>query len=928
MSRTSRLSRTSRASINLKNVEMKNIIQKLAEWTGKVIIPNDEVMGQKITIYSGKEVPRSQALVLIYSALRAKGFVAEQTDSTIYLKPIKEAKLLSVPIIPPDVPLAAIENKEQIVQKFFKLSNYSPTSMSEIVSNLIGEYGYVSADESTGKLLIIDTVKSLIRIEGIIAQFDVPEAGQTVTRIFKIQQGDPAEIVQVLRILLGEEGGRSIRGSRPSLRSRRDRERNSRISKPRDRGKSGGAATSVVIGSGGVPIVLIPEPRRKWIIARASPDDIKLIEDWIGKLDKKERVEPEYETVQIKYADVEEVARRLNEVVQEMPGTELKTSVLIQPLVQARQIVIYGRVDIRQMVKKLITQIDIPSGQFETKVFKLEHADPEQIKKNIEDLYADENADLPWWYRRRRGKTSDWVKVIAFPTMQQVTVIAAPENMRKIEKQVAKWDVPINVDKVKPRIITLYSTDPVKMAELMTKLFSEETESWRPWWMPEQPKKKIVGPLYGQLTFEAVPGTRKIIVISKIPEAYKVVEKFVKELDKQEMTEVPKVVTIEYADPEDLSERLNAMFCEPGTVATIRLSEQGLSKTGMEETESKTGDNSTTKTETAQGEYKPWWTGGRPKPDEMPISKVIGRIRFVPDPRSKAILVLAPKEFMESIEKVIKELDKPGKQVRVKAIVIEIDHSDTTSLGLQLAKDTATFGTLDADSLVALTKLGDLDTHGTWTLTPVNINALVDFLVKKMHAKILNQQTLWTKDNKEAVFFKGQKIAFTTSTAFSAEGSKISSSFDYQSVGMTLRVRPSITPQKNVDMNIDLAISQLTGEDVSGQPVRTYTNTTTTAIVQNNQTIMLGGILFQKESAVQRKIALLGDIPLAGGLFRHNETVESNNELIIFITPEVINTSDMLSETKKASDKLKEMKGKLRGSAKNREDNKEVEGEK
>jgi type II secretory pathway component GspD/PulD (secretin) len=105
-------------------------------------------------------------------------------------------------------------------------------------------------------------------------------------------------------------------------------------------------------------------------------------------------------------------------------------------------------------------------------------------------------------------------------------------------------------------------------------------------------------------------------------------------------------------------------------------------------------------------------------------------------------------------------------------------------------------------------------------------------------------------------------------------------------------------------MNVDLTISQLTGETVNEQPIRTYMNTTTTSIVQDGQTIMLGGILFQQESFVEKKLALLGDLPLIGGLFRHTETVESNNELVIFITPEVIKDEDMLAETAEAEEKL------------------------
>ncbi|MHC4586449.1 MAG: hypothetical protein ACYS3N_18105, partial [Planctomycetota bacterium] len=93
-------------NLNLKNVEMKIIIEKLATWTGKVIIPTDESLKQKITIYSPDKLPRSKALAMIYSALRTKGYIAEQTNGTIFLNPITEAKLGEVPTISEDYPLA------------------------------------------------------------------------------------------------------------------------------------------------------------------------------------------------------------------------------------------------------------------------------------------------------------------------------------------------------------------------------------------------------------------------------------------------------------------------------------------------------------------------------------------------------------------------------------------------------------------------------------------------------------------------------------------------------------------------------------------------------------------------------------------------------------------------------------------------------
>jgi len=930
-------------ALNLKNVEMKDVIQKISEWTGKTVIPTDEAMQQRITIYSPKRLPRNQALSHIYGALRMKGYIAEHTDDAIYLTPIKDAKLRFVPTIQADQPLATLENKDQIVQKFFKLVNYKPAQMGQVIQPLVGEYGYVSADETTGTLLVIDTVANLMRIERIITEFDVPEAEQTVTEVFKVNYGDPAEIVQLLRMLLGDvASGEKKSGRSPSGSSRSDESGRDSMPGPppgdssSKKGDSKSAtATSVVIGSGQTPIMLFAESRRKWIIARASPEDIKIIGDWIQKLDKEEPVESEYETIPITYADVSEVASRLNDALKEMPGTELKASVLIQPLEQSRQIMIFGRKDLRAMVRKLIEEVDIPAGTFETKVFELKYADPDQIKENIDNLYGEESGTSAYrgyyyWQYRSERKPGDVVKVISFSTMQQITVVASPENMRKIEEQIAEWDVPLEVGKVKPRIIELHNSDPIEMADLLTKLFSESTSGDRIsiydiLFGRTEDKKKIVGPLYGQLTFEAVPGTKKIIIISKIPEAYDVIEQLVHDLDKQEMAEVPKIIKLKYADPEDLAQRLNALFNEPGTTATISFTERGLSEAKQNETEtttststSGTSGSSSSGGSTSQSEYRPWWNTGRRSTEEMPISNVIGRARFIPDTRSKSILVLAPPEFMSNIDELIKALDIPGKQVMIKAVIVQVDHSSMTSLGLQLSSDQSKWLTLDNENAVtALTTLSHLTERGSLTLEAgASVTALIDFLVRKLDAKILNQQTLWTKDNEEAEFFKGQIVGFQTEVSISEVGGRATSQYEYEQVGMTLKARPSITPEKNVDMIIRVILSQLTSEEINNQRVRTAMDTTTNMIIQDGQTILLGGILFQEASTVKRKLPLVGDAPLVGNLFRHKEAVVANSEMLIFITPYVIDEPDkMLSETKEEIErpkkKLEEIKKQL-----------------
>jgi general secretion pathway protein D len=852
----------------------------------------------------------------------------------------------SVPTVAGDMPLSTIENKNQIVQKCFKLHNYSPSQMGEIILPLLGESGYVSADESTGNLLIIDTVENLLRIEPVIAQFDVPEAEQMTTQVFEMHHADPAEVVQLLRMLLSDGNGRS-----PGSTSR-GRGGVLPRTRPATSGLYRGAssAASVLFGPSTVPVVLIPEPKRKWVIARASAEDMKLLTEWVAKLDVVEPIAQEYESVAITYADVREVAARLNEAMQQMPGTELQASVLVQPLEQARQIMVFGRQDLREMVKKLIKEIDVPPGQFETQHFKLKYADPDRVRANIEELYGDEalmsgrsSSTRSPGTRTAGGVSSEMVKVLSHVSLKEVTVIASPENMKKIGEQITEWDVPIDVNEVRPRIVELYNSDPVQMATLLRTLFSEDNRGNNSFYdyifgSASAQKQRIVGPLYGQLTFEEVPGSKKIIIISNLAEAYDVVEELIKELDSREAGEVPKVVRLNYADPETLSERLNAMFNQEGTSATIRLSQRGLSEYSMDEGSSGTNGNNNNRpatnnnsTNTQPGaEYRPWWTTGRQSTTEMPISNVIGRVRFIPDTHSKSVLVLSPPEFLDSIEAMIHELDIPGRQVMIKAIIIQVDHQNMTSLGLQVTSDKTKWETSNNEnSIVAWNALTQLEKHGALVFgagnsagsqSTVTVNAdigvLIDFLVRQLDAKILNQQTLWTKDNEEAQFFKGQRVGFQTQISISDTGGRATSNYTYEKVGMTLRARPSITPEKNVDMIINVILSQLTSEEINSQPVRTELDTTTNMIVQDGQTIMLGGMLYQEDSRTKRKIPLLGDLPLIGGLFQHNDNQAANSELLVFITPAVIDSPEQTShaaikEMEKAERKLNDVRKEL-----------------
>lgn len=920
-------------SVNLNNVEMRIILQKLGEWTGKPIIPTtDEVMKLRITIYASQQLPRSSALTLVYAALRARGIIAEHYDDKIILKPIAQARQGYIPTVSSAEPLVKFADKSQIVEKFFRLQNYSPSRLVEVISPLIAEYGHVTALENTRDIVVIDTVENLIRIEQIIKQLDIPESEKVVEQVFEIKNTDPAEIVQVLELILSDIRGTSrTRSNRSGQTPQAESPRPQQAQRSGAQGANANPAPTVTIPSTTAPIKLIAMPKQGWIIARGTNEDIDLVSEWIKKLDIPESVPTGQTVVPVKYVEAREVANILQNAMEDMPG-DVRANIVVQALSQSKQVVIFGSEENRKMVERLIMEVDLPSlNIYSQRTFTLKHADPDQIKTNIDALFdgstSSSSRNIGFGYSGysgygRSSQTPDQVvKTIAYPTLKQVTVIASEENLQKIADLIEKqWDVPLDIEKDQYRILTLKNSDPVQMTELLTTLFSADSGGsssnnlvrmiFGSGSGMEDEKKKIVGSLYGMLTFEAVPGTKKIIVISKIPEAYDVIEKLVMKLDSEEKAEVPTVVVLKYADAEDLCEQLNAMLNEAGTTATIRRHSRGLSSQAT--TSSGTTSSISSGQETNSEMITPWWNRQRTTTDEaMPTSNLIGQVRFVPVQRSKAIMILSPPEYMEDLKNLITELDKPGMQVMVKVVIMEVNLSKATSIGVQLSSNPDAFGTLGVNALSALTSLSNGttgrdytltggtntappnvtaatgSTQGVGSVTSADINVLVDLLVKNANGRVLNQPTLWTKDNQEATFMKGQKIAFVTGSTTQNTG-QTQQTVDYDTVGVTLTVKPNITPEKAVDMIMYLNVSQLELETVNGQRSRKNLDTTTHMIVNDGQSVMLSGILYQNNEEVVQKVPLLGDIPLLGEAFKHKRTEVTNNELLVFITPYVI----------------------------------------
>ena len=413
-----------------------------------------------------------------------------------------------------------------------------------------------------------------------------------------------------------------------------------------------------------------------------------------------------------------------------------------------------------------------------------------------------------------------------------------------------------------------------------------------------------MGRLFGQFSFEALPGSNKLVVSTKLPDNYKVIDSLIKEIDQPQDAGLPVVIELKHANAEDLAEQLNAMFAEPGTLSSVARSERGLSRDlressmGQEDTRNvaqQPNQNRNNVQPDTLREMVFWWTQSERNTSEQPTSNLIGKPRFVPVKRRNALMVLVPPADVDALRNLIELLDMPASQVVIHAVITEIQHDDETSLGLRFASDRS----LLADSRLADQAIGggvNVDyslafANGDGILDAnINLNALLQLLIRKFDLKVLNEPRVYTADNQEAHFFDGQDVPVITADQSSRENSEtFNRAYEYRSVGTRLHVRPHITQDGDVDMEINLELSRVvSGSSILGNFIFDRRETTTHITLRDGQTVVISGIIQKDDFLDVRKFPLLGDIPGIAPLFRNTETAVRNREIIAFVTPHVI----------------------------------------
>jgi len=318
-------------------------------------------------------------------------------------------------------------------------------------------------------------------------------------------------------------------------------------------------------------------------------------------------------------------------------------------------------------------------------------------------------------------------------------------------------------------------------------------------------------------------------------------------------------------------------------------------------------------------------TGGAPNLRST-ITPLADGVNVTADPATNSLVIQASKEAYETLIQVIEKLDISRPQVLVEALIVEVDIDDEFNLGTGFA-----FRIINGDTDLIFSTLSSIAAPGSGALATglrtksflnpsdvfdpganpdlsgnSNIIAQITANQSNDSINIVSAPHILTSDNEEAEIQVGENIPIVTGrTQAAVGGPSLSSAVEVQrlDVGVTLRVTPQISAGNTVRLEIYQELTEVQPQSIAGDPTEvgvtlSSRKVTNTVVVNDGETVAIGGLIREVFTETETKVPFLGDIPFLGWAFKTVGTISRKTNLLIFLTPHIIRTqADLERET-------------------------------
>ncbi len=272
------------------------------------------------------------------------------------------------------------------------------------------------------------------------------------------------------------------------------------------------------------------------------------------------------------------------------------------------------------------------------------------------------------------------------------------------------------------------------------------------------------------------------------------------------------------------------------------------------------------------------------------------------DDNVNALVIHAPHKRLQAVKSVIRQLDIRRAQVLVEGIIAEVSYDKSIELGVQWQTSStsdggfigsAPPGTSISDGISGFDPLSIASGLSFGYFSGGSIRALLRAIAGDGFSNVLSTPSLMTLDNEEAEIVVGQNVPFVTGQFTNATTTALNpfQTIERQDVGILLKIKPQINEGDSVRLEIEQEISSVDAATSGAGLITNKRSIKTNVLVDDQQIIVLGGLLQDDLRETQNKIPLVGDIPIIGNLFRNTNNAFVKTNLMVFLRPQIIRDS-------------------------------------
>lgn len=568
---------------------------------------------------------------------------------------------------------------------------------------------------------------------------------------------------------------------------------------------------------------------------------------------------------------------------------------------------------------------DLPQGAMVVSyLFRLNYADPQELQQVLSQYLAGIGGQAP---------------ILALPKSSSLLITQSADVLRKMVKMVEQIDVaPAEVTSL---FIKLERADAQKVVDMLKDILEKGDQAGTP--AGPRRVRGVIPPgqqqgneeegaavlsedslIVGKIKLEADVRTNRIHVITR-PINLPFIEKLIAEFDANVEFGQPVVRPLKYIAAADVLQVLVNALTEPGDQNQQGQGinpQQQRNPTRNPVSPNNQFTNNTTNTGTGSDNTLQVSEQLSTEPtDTTPQSVTVGNTKLIADARANSIIVLGTREVVAKVSKILDEMDVKAPQVALSTVIGELRLTNNEEFGidyfLQFKKNNiaqspdvgvggglnnglgSTTPIIDPASLITFPAFASLPggQATAYVAAGNTLAAIIKALDSTGRFRTISRPTVFTSNNKKAIIASGTEIPVPVSTLSASTGTSListglsqQSNIEFKKVALQLEVVPLINSENEVSLDILQKVDSVAGftqVDNNQIPNIATRYIKTTVSAPNRSTVVLGGLIMDRNDRGRTGFPILDRIPLIGALFSDTTKTKERNELIVLMRPEV-----------------------------------------